>query len=94
MQSSPDEDFVLRSHCVEWCRCFLGCVCACVRLKVLFIVFRIGAAQSYPQLVIARCLTGIGEASFCGLSPTVIDDIAKPHQRTVWLALFFSAIPG
>ncbi|KNC47540.1 major facilitator superfamily transporter MFS_1 [Thecamonas trahens ATCC 50062] len=52
-----------------------------------------GLAPSYVQLVIARSLTGVGEASFCGISPTMIDDIAPPKQRTVWLSIFFAAIP-
>ena len=52
-----------------------------------------GASQTYWQLVIARSVTGVGEASFCGISPTVIDDLAPPAQRTVWLSIFFAAIP-
>ncbi|KCV68784.1 hypothetical protein H696_04203 [Fonticula alba] len=40
----------------------------------------------------ARCLTGIGEAAFICLSPSLIDDIAPPSARSRWLAVFFSML--
>ena len=38
-------------------------------------------------------MSGIGEASFIGLAPTYIDDIAPPKHHSTWLAVFFSMIP-
>ena len=49
-------------------------------------------AWSYGVLLLARVLIGIGEASFAGLAPSYIDDVAPPERRTLWLAIFFSAI--
>lgn len=49
-------------------------------------------AQSYAMLLVARVTIGIGEASFAGLAPAYIDDIAPAEKRTLWLAIFFSAI--
>lgn len=45
------------------------------------------------SLVIVRALSGIGEASFIGLAPTYIDDIAPQNRNSIWLAVFFSMIP-
>jgi hypothetical protein len=44
--------------------------------------------------VYSRILTGVGEASFAGLAPTCIDDIAPLAQRTLWLGIFFCAMPA
>lgn len=41
----------------------------------------------------ARAVSGIGEASFIGLAPTYIDDIAPKNRQSMWLAIFFSMIP-
>lgn len=41
----------------------------------------------------SRILTGVGEASFAGLAPTCIDDIAPVKSRTKWLSFFFSGMP-
>eukprot|EP01028_Stygiella_incarcerata_P014052 TRINITY_DN894_c0_g2_i1.p1 TRINITY_DN894_c0_g2~~TRINITY_DN894_c0_g2_i1.p1 ORF type:complete len:498 (+),score=115.26 TRINITY_DN894_c0_g2_i1:119-1612(+) len=50
-------------------------------------------APNYLLLVCARVLSGVGEASFCGLAPTVIDNKAPRDKRTLWLSIFFAAIP-
>eukprot|EP01104_Vermistella_antarctica_P014814 TRINITY_DN4720_c0_g2_i1.p1 TRINITY_DN4720_c0_g2~~TRINITY_DN4720_c0_g2_i1.p1 ORF type:complete len:513 (+),score=101.48 TRINITY_DN4720_c0_g2_i1:317-1855(+) len=52
-----------------------------------------GLSVEFYTLGIARMLIGVGEASFAGLAPTYIDDIAPNKSRTTWLALFYSAIP-
>jgi MFS transporter, Spinster family, sphingosine-1-phosphate transporter len=44
-------------------------------------------------LVLARMLSGVGEASFQTVIPPFIDDRAPPSKRGLWLSLFFSAIP-
>jgi len=52
-----------------------------------------GASIGFWSLMMARAISGIGEASFAGLAPTYIDDIAPPQRKSVWLAVFFSMIP-
>lgn len=52
-----------------------------------------GSSFFYYWLLVSRCLVGIGEASFVGLAPTCIDDVAPKSSRTSWLSLFFMAIP-
>ncbi|MBI2807507.1 MAG: MFS transporter [Planctomycetes bacterium] len=52
-----------------------------------------GLAQSWEQLLIARCLTGIGEATCAPLGPAVIADHFPPRQRNRALAFLFLAIP-
>lgn len=47
----------------------------------------------FLPLLIARIVTGVGEASFAGLAPTCIDDVAPIAHRTIWLSVFFSGIP-
>jgi MFS family permease len=42
-------------------------------------------------LLAARIAIGVGEASFAGLAPAYIDDVAPPHRRNVWLSIFFAA---
>jgi len=52
-----------------------------------------GVTNDFLTLLGARILTGVGEASFAGLAPTCIDDVAPPIHRTIWLSIFFSGIP-
>ena len=51
-----------------------------------------GVGDFFPLLA-ARILTGVGEASFAGLAPTCIDDVAPLAHRTIWLSCFFAGIP-
>ena len=52
---------------------------------LIFCIAAIGAGVSvdFYSLVGSRLLIGAGEASFAGLAPTFIDDIAPPKQRSV-----------
>ena len=52
-----------------------------------------GLAPHFWVLVVARVLSGVGEASFQTVVPPYIDDNAPPAKRGLWLAAFFSAIP-
>jgi MFS family permease len=52
-----------------------------------------GLAASYGAMLAARVVVGVGEASYATLSPTIIDDIAKPSSKNKWLAVFYAAIP-
>ncbi|KAL0489861.1 sphingolipid transporter spinster [Acrasis kona] len=49
--------------------------------------------SGYYMLVASRALTGVGEASFAALAPTIIDDIAHPKVRTTYLAVFYMSQP-
>lgn len=42
-----------------------------------------GLALDYPMLVVARALTGVGEASFVCLAPPYIMDVAPKAKQTV-----------
>ncbi|CAN0239278.1 unnamed protein product, partial [Ectocarpus fasciculatus] len=48
---------------------------------------------SYTALLIARLLSGVGEASFVTVVPPLITDTAPPGERGLWLALFYTAQP-
>lgn len=52
-----------------------------------------GLSEKFIPLLTARILTGVGEASFAGLAPTCIDDVAPMKHRTIWLSFFFAGIP-
>ena len=49
--------------------------------------------DSYIMMLIARAVSGVGEASFQCIGPPFIDDYAPKAQKGVWLAVFYSAIP-
>ena len=50
-------------------------------------------SQSYGQLLGARALVGIGEASYVTVAPTIIADLYSSELRTSRLAIFYVAIP-
>eukprot|EP00755_Sulcionema_specki_P010224 Sspe_Gene.45895::Locus_22795_Transcript_2_2_Confidence_0.667_Length_1802::g.45895::m.45895 len=50
-------------------------------------------SKNYISLLLARCCVGIGEAAYCGFIPTMIDDLAPPERRTLFIGLFFAMIP-
>ena len=45
--------------------------------------FTAGLSQEFYSLTLFRAVIGIGEASFAGLAPTYIDDIAPHTYKTV-----------
>ena len=56
------------------------------------------AAESFAVILIARILTGVGEAPICPLIPPVIMDIAPARSKSVgvtqvWLGLYFAMMP-
>lgn len=53
----------------------------------------ISVSTNYPWLLLSRVMVGIGEASFTGLAPSTVDNIAPLASKTLWLGLFFAAIP-
>jgi hypothetical protein len=49
--------------------------------------------DNYFTLLVARAVSGVGEASFQCIGPPFIDDYAPKAQKGLWLAVFYSAIP-
>ncbi len=52
-----------------------------------------GLARSGLQLLIARTLVGIGEASYATIAPSLIADVFPKNRRGTALGIFFAAIP-
>ena len=52
-----------------------------------------GLAPHYWVLVLARALSGVGEASFQTVVPPFIEDTAPSKQRGLFLSIFYCAIP-
>ena len=49
--------------------------------------------ESLSILLLARLLTGVGEASFQCIAPPFIDDFAPKGRKSIWLAIFYTVIP-
>ena len=55
---------------------------------------RLGAgARRFAVLVVARALTGVGEASYTVVTPSLLSDFYPPDRRGRALAIFYAAIP-
>jgi MFS family permease len=52
-----------------------------------------GFGFEFYSLSAARCLTGVGEAAFIILAPPYIDIAAPTEKRSMWLSIFYIAIP-
>ncbi|EKX35342.1 hypothetical protein GUITHDRAFT_59841, partial [Guillardia theta CCMP2712] len=50
-------------------------------------------SRSFRVLLLARLLSGIGEASFQAIAPPFLDDVAGENSKGVLLAVFYCAIP-
>ena len=55
--------------------------------------FASGLAMSFAMLVVARTLTGVGEASYTVVTPSLLSDFYPPDRRGRVLAVFYAAIP-
>merc|ERR1712079_412089 len=53
-----------------------------------------GLAPTFYCCLVARVFTGIGESSFLSIASTVIDAVAPSERRSLWLAVFYTAIPS
>ena len=51
-----------------------------------------GLSTAFWQILIARALSGMGEASFVCLAPPFILDHAPSARKTTWIAIFYSTI--
>lgn len=52
-----------------------------------------GLASTFLLLIIARALTGVGEAGYGTVAPAFISDLFKKEQRSRMLAFFYTAMP-
>jgi MFS family permease len=55
--------------------------------------FGSGLAPTFLALVVARALTGVGEASYVVITPSLVSDYYPPARRGRALAIFYAAIP-
>jgi MFS transporter, Spinster family, sphingosine-1-phosphate transporter len=52
-----------------------------------------GLATSYALLVLARALTGVGEAGYGVVTPPLLSDCYPPERRARVMGIFYAAIP-
>jgi MFS family permease len=52
-----------------------------------------GLAPTFAVLLVARAITGVGEASYAVVTPSLIADLYPPDRRGRALAVFYAAIP-
>lgn len=52
-----------------------------------------GLATTYAMLVLARALTGVGEAGYGVVTPPLLSDCYPPERRARAMAIFYAAIP-
>jgi predicted MFS family arabinose efflux permease len=55
--------------------------------------FGSGLAPTFAAMVLARALTGVGEASYTVVTPSLVSDFYPPARRGRALAIFYAAIP-
>ena len=47
----------------------------------------------YYLLAACRCLVGVGEAAYAPVAPTLLDDVAPAKYRTIYMSVFYIALP-
>jgi MFS family permease len=52
-----------------------------------------GLAPTYGLLLLARAVTGVGEASYAVVTPSLLSDCYRAEQRARILGIFYAAIP-
>jgi predicted MFS family arabinose efflux permease len=52
-----------------------------------------GLAPTYALLLVARAVTGVGEAGYAVVTPSLLSDLYPPERRGRALATFYAAIP-
>jgi predicted MFS family arabinose efflux permease len=52
-----------------------------------------GLAPTYALLLVARAVTGVGEAGYAVVTPSLLSDLYPPERRGRALAIFYAAIP-
>ena len=54
-------------------------------------VFLTAVSRTFPLLLLARSITGVGEASFLALAPAYIMERAPAQKKNVWIGIYYSA---
>jgi MFS family permease len=52
-----------------------------------------GLAPTYAMLLVARAMTGVGEAGYGVVTPALLSDCYPPARRPAVLGIFYAAIP-
>lgn len=52
-----------------------------------------GLARTFPELLVARAVIGIGEAGYATVAPSLISDLYDEKRRGRMLSLFYAALP-
>ncbi len=52
-----------------------------------------GLSRTYHQLIFARAFTGIGEAGYATVAPSMISDVFPKARRGSALSIFYAALP-
>ena len=52
-----------------------------------------GLAPTYALLLVARAVTGVGEACYAVVTPSLLSDCYRPDRRARALGVFYAAIP-
>lgn len=55
--------------------------------------FLSGLAPTFAVLLIARAMSGIGEATYAVVTPSLLADSFRPEKRARVLAIFYAALP-
>lgn len=55
--------------------------------------FASGLAPTFAALIVARAITGVGEASYTVVTPSLLSDFYPPERRGRALAIFYAAMP-
>lgn len=72
---------------------FIGLVIwACVTIFCGFTGI-ISAKAGYFLLAACRCMVGVGEAAYAPVAPTLLDDVAPVKYRTIYMGVFYLAMP-
>lgn len=56
------------------------------------VVAGLAGIDNYIVLLVARIVSGSGEAAFCSLGPTIIKDQAPPGRQATYLSIYFTCI--
>lgn len=55
--------------------------------------FVTGVMHGFYGLLVTRAFVGVGEAAYAGYTVTMVDNMAPPHLRTLWIGIFYAMIP-
>ena len=56
-------------------------------------IFICGVSYSFSMLLIARMISGVGEAGLTTIAPVLISDAAPKGKDSTWVAIYTTAAP-